>query len=186
VAASDAGPVMREVSCTSTGIWYETDSGFFVQLPYPPPASELPKMTAAEQLEWGLRYLSESYGPRSWETYNRGAWGMSRRAIEAQFTDPDEWTAEVARDKLHVERGIIRATKQSRPIYNGSLTRVSVVATVLVEGRLVRLEAIVGDLWGNEIPDRQVVERADAILEKIADILEPLGLEIRAGVWTDA
>jgi hypothetical protein len=53
---------MREVSRTSTGIWYESRLGGFFQLPYPPAPRGWAKLSMAEQIEWGLRFMRERYG----------------------------------------------------------------------------------------------------------------------------
>ena len=94
--------------------------------------------------------------------------------ICARFSEPDEWAAEIIRDRDLVERQIVRVTKTARPVMDGAATR-PVVASAIVEGRIVMLETCVGDLWGMAA-DEEVQERASRIARELED-------ELRAPAW---
>ncbi|HTZ62678.1 MAG TPA: hypothetical protein VMB51_01085 [Solirubrobacteraceae bacterium] len=115
---------------------------------------------------------------------------MSKRTITAHYTEPQEWLAEIRRDAELVERRIVRVCKTGRPVFEGTLTRVSVEASAIIEGRVVRLLTVCGDLWGTggrreDDPDRQVQEKASSLVRELESELRDAGLEIRAGLWVD-
>jgi len=102
------------------------------------------------------------------------------------FTEPNEFVAEIARDHARglVERGIARVTKVGRPVMNGTITRVSVQAAAIVDGRCVRLQCECGDLWGM-VEDEQVQRRATEFVRELESELLDAGLEPRAGLYED-
>jgi len=82
--------------------------------------------------------------------------------ICARFSEPDEWAAEIIRDRDLVQREIARVTKTARPAMDAAATRAHVLASAIVEDRIIMLETYVGDLWG-AASDEQVQERASRI-----------------------
>jgi hypothetical protein len=102
------------------------------------------------------------------------------------FTEPGEFVAELARDHSRrlVERGIVRVTKVGRPAMNGTITRVSVEAAAIVDGRCVRLRCACGELWGMD-GDDQVQRRASELVRELESRLLDGGLELRAGLYDD-
>ena len=107
---------------------------------------------------------------------------MRQSLIRARFTEPNEWATEISCDRDLVERQIARVTKTARPVLDGAATRAHVVASAIVEGRIILLEACVGDLWGMA-DDEQVHKRATRIVRELQEELLDAGLEVRAGIW---
>ena len=105
---------------------------------------------------------------------------------DVMFTEPGEFVAELARDHADglVERGIVRVTKVGRPAMNGTITRVSVEASAIVDHRCVRLRCLCGDLWGMD-GDEQVQLRASELVHELESQLLDAGLELRAGLYDD-
>jgi len=103
------------------------------------------------------------------------------------FTEPNEFVAEIIRDHQRrlVVRGIVRATKVGRPAMNGVVTRVTVEAAAVVDGRVVRLRTPVGDLWRLD-GDEQVRARASELVRQLESELLDGGLEVRAGLYDEA
>jgi hypothetical protein len=85
--------------------------------------------------------------------------------ICARFSEPDEWAAEIIRERDTVERKIAQVTKTGRPMMDGATIRAHVVASAIVEGRIILLETCAGDLWGMAT-DEQVQERASRIARR--------------------
>ena len=102
------------------------------------------------------------------------------------FTEPNEFVAEIARGHARglVERGIVCVTKVGRPAMNGTMTRVTVEAAAIVDGRCVRLRSVCGDLWGMD-GDEQVQRRAGELVHQLESELLDAGLELRAGLYAD-
>lgn len=105
--------------------------------------------------------------------------------ICARFSEPSEWAGEIIRDRDLVERQIARVTKTARPVMNGAATRAHVVASAIVEGRIITLETCVGDLWGMAA-DEEVQDLASRIVAELEDQLDDAGLEVRGGIWESA
>ena len=105
-----------------------------------------------------------------------------RSMIWGRFSEPDEWAAEIIRDRDLVEREIARVTKTARPAMDGAATRAHVVASAIVEDRIIVLETYVGDLWG-AASDEQVQERASRIARELQNELHAPGLDVRGGIW---
>lgn len=99
-----------------------------------------------------------------------------------RFNEAKEFLAELAKDRDHVERRIVRLTNLYRPSPRvPSIQHLSVVVTTRVGRELVRLEAYCGDLW-NLGRDQSALDKAKAIHQIIEDGCASLGLEVRAGV----
>jgi hypothetical protein len=102
------------------------------------------------------------------------------------FTEPGEFVADITREHSRglVERGIVRVTKVGRPAVNGTITRVTVEAAAIVDGRCVRLRCCCGELWGMDA-DEQVQGRATELVRELERQLRDAGLELRAGLYDD-
>ena len=105
--------------------------------------------------------------------------------ICARFSEPSEWAGEIIRDRELVERQIARVTKTARPAMDRAATRAHVVASAIVEGRIILLQTCVGDLWGMAA-DEEVQERASRIVGQLEHELDAAGLEVRGEVWESA
>ena len=84
-----------------------------------------------------------------------------------------------------MEHQIARVTKTARPVMDGAATRAHVVASAIVEGRIIMLETCVGDLWGMAA-DEEVQERASRIVSHLEHELNAAGLEVPGGIWESA
>jgi hypothetical protein len=67
---------------------------------------------------------------------------------------------------------------------NGTITRVTVEAAAIVEGRCVRLRHPCGDLRGMDA-DEQVQRGASDLVRQLESELLDGGLEVRAGVYEE-
>lgn len=102
-----------------------------------------------------------------------------------RFNDANEFLKELAKDRDHVERRIVRLTNLYRPSQRvPSIQHLSVVATTRVGRELVRLETYCGDLW-NLGRDQSVLDKAKVLHQTIEDGCASLGLEVRSGVLDD-
>jgi hypothetical protein len=106
---------------------------------------------------------------------------MSATPITVSFNDPDEFLEEVRRDKDKIARGILRLTVRRR--YGEPFVTVSVVATIVIEGTVVKLEHRVGEAFVGDEKAHGLATKTQAILDKISDAAKGLGLEVRAGVY---
>ena len=102
--------------------------------------------------------------------------------IYALFTEPNEWISEIIRDRDLVERQFARVTKTARPVLDGAATRADVVASAIVEGRIILLETCVGDLWGMAA-DEQVQERASRIVARARGRAAQRRCRGARGIW---
>jgi hypothetical protein len=109
---------------------------------------------------------------------------MKTTIVVGRYTQPDEFLRDLEADKDDVERGIVRLTTVRRPSGpNGALTRISVEAGAIIEGRPVLLEHTVGELWDHHTNDSEVKVRTTEVVEAIAAGVADLGLQLRAGVF---
>ena len=103
-----------------------------------------------------------------------------------KFTDAAEFVAELTLDGNLVERGIVRLTVVTRPareVVLPEMRHLSVVATALVGGHIVRMDRYCGKLWGVPDADTKVAALAREVQELIEGFCEEAGLEVRAGLF---
>ena len=84
-----------------------------------------------------------------------------------KFNDPEDFLAELAKDKEKVDRGIVRLVYSFTPTkVSPNIQHLSVVATALVGTQVYRLETYCGDLWRIEGQgtDRESYEEACAVV----------------------
>jgi hypothetical protein len=101
--------------------------------------------------------------------------------LTVSFNDPDEFLEEVRKDHDRVDRAILRLTVRRR--YGEPFVTVSVVATAVIEGTVVRLEHRIGDAFVGDEKSNGLAAKTKTVLGKLADAAKPLGLEVRAGVY---
>lgn len=101
--------------------------------------------------------------------------------IVVSFHDLEEYLAELRIDKDRIDRGILRVTVRRR--YGSPFVTVSVVATVTVEGVLVKLEHRVGEAFAGDEKANGLTDKAQATLNTLTDAGKSLGLDVRAGVF---
>lgn len=103
------------------------------------------------------------------------------RVLTVRFTDPDEYLAEVERDVFLVERKVMRLSKVTKPTAVGAYKLLIVRAGVIVEGRPILFERLVGTLWGFD-SDQAELEKADELQRKLEARATELGLDVRPGI----
>jgi hypothetical protein len=118
--------------------------------------------------------------------------GASWMPAAARFTQPQEFAAEVRRDKRAVHRGLVRLTFQSRADCDVPYNELFVVAGYLLDSgpggwQLVELRHLCGPLW-HLGDDQEVQRRADSTYATIEQAIADAGLECRPGqlVLTDS
>ena len=80
-----------------------------------------------------------------------------------------------------MKREIAQVTKTARPVMDGATTRTHLLASAIVDGRIITLETYVGALWG-AASDEQVQERASRIVRELENELHAPGLDARGGI----
>jgi len=104
--------------------------------------------------------------------------------MKIQFHDPEEFLDEIERDLCQVRNHRLRVTRLIRNHPEGlPVTHVSVVATCVVDGFIVRLDAATGSAVRNH--DEAVMDRTIALMARIEKRAHGLGLEIRPGIFQD-
>lgn len=97
------------------------------------------------------------------------------------FNDVHEYLTELGRDRDRVDRRILRVTVGRR--YGAAFVTVSVVATALVEGVVVRLDRVVGEAFVGDEQGAGLAARTQTLLDELTEGGQALGLEVRAGVY---
>lgn len=104
-----------------------------------------------------------------------------------RFSDVDEFIDELRKDFIHIEHGIVRVTRTWRPSRETpAIQHVSVVATAIVRGHIVRFERCFGDDWGPNFagPSRDAILRgSEEALRTLEDYCQKAGLHFRAGIF---
>ena len=101
--------------------------------------------------------------------------------ITVSFYDLGEYLAELRLDKDRIDRGILRVTVRRR--YGSPFVTVSVVATVTVEGLLVKLEHRIGEAFAGDEKANGLTDKAQVALDTLTEAGKSLGLDVRAGVF---
>lgn len=102
-----------------------------------------------------------------------------------RFHHADEFLAELALDTDQIERKIVRTTYRND--YQQPFTAVSVVASAIVAGHVVTLEQRCGNYMNRDDTDgKEVLDRADKVIEEVRRGAAKLGMEVRAGVFVAA
>ena len=102
--------------------------------------------------------------------------------IGVRFNAPDEFMAEMAAEVQRIEDKLVRVTLSWRSADH--VVAWSVVATLVVAGRIVRLNAACGDYFsGDSVEAEKARTKANATADAIRAEGVRLGLETRAGVF---
>jgi hypothetical protein len=101
--------------------------------------------------------------------------------LTVSFHDPGEFIEEISRDKDRIERNILRLTVRRR--YGEPFITISVVATVVIEGTIVKLEHRIGEAFAGDEKNTAMAAKTQAVLDKLSAAAKGLGLEVRAGVY---
>jgi len=103
----------------------------------------------------------------------------------ARFTQPQEFAAELRRDKRAVHRRLVRLSLQSRANLDAPYNELFVIAGYLLDSgpggwQLVELRHLCGPLWGLG-NDEEVQRSADATYATVEQAIADAGLECRPG-----
>lgn len=105
--------------------------------------------------------------------------------ITVKFNEPDEFIDEIRREKDSLEGRILRITNQYRQSKSLPLHYVSVIATALARGQIIRMEKYVGETAGMGEEDKKTVNRAGSVQDDLKTAAAEMGLEVRAGIYQD-
>lgn len=107
-----------------------------------------------------------------------------------KFNDPDEFLAELERDRAWIEDDIVRVTQQLTPAGAPHLHRLAVVATAIVRTptdrrTIVQLVAVQGT-YIDDTPEKNKIQKlAAGLLTRIDEELTKMDCDIRAGVYQE-
>lgn len=97
------------------------------------------------------------------------------------FNSSSEFLHEVERDRLDVDRKVMRVTfRFSRDI---PISSVAVVATAVIAGHVVELVERIGSYMAETVEEKRVLASAEATAKRIEDAAVSYGLEVRRGTF---
>jgi hypothetical protein len=99
-----------------------------------------------------------------------------------EFETPEQFLAELSKDRRFVDRKIVRVASQRRGSFMSSAVAVTVVGTARVGSDLYRVECVCGGLCGVEASDRLVITQVRKQLKNLRAGCTGLGLDVRSGV----
>lgn len=97
------------------------------------------------------------------------------------FNDPDEFLDEIRKDQDRIDRKILRVTVRRR--YGEPFVTISVVATAMIEGLIVKLEHRIGESFPGDEKANGISTKTQAILDKLTEAGKSLELDLRTGVY---
>lgn len=100
-----------------------------------------------------------------------------------RFGHVDEFVEELRRDAGAVDRGVVRLTFRTTFEAPDPTRSVAVLASAVVAGHVLRLEARCGSFFPDTDEAAAVVARAEESAEEIRKTAESLGLHVRPGVF---
>jgi hypothetical protein len=99
------------------------------------------------------------------------------------FNLPAEFLVELEQGQQLVRRGIVRIPRLYRTSsFSPVIRHLSVVATALIGGDVVRCESDCGDLWQMADHDTATLTKAGQVCRALEDGCARLGLQVRAGI----
>jgi hypothetical protein len=105
--------------------------------------------------------------------------------IFVRFTNADEFLDELRAEAGRIEDKVVRVVCSRRAVPGHTIFRV--IATVLVAGRIVRLDRECGEfMFPDSDESRAVIDQTNAIAQTIRTVATGLGLEVRTGVYEAA
>src|SRR5713226_8945708 len=105
--------------------------------------------------------------------------------MRVTFSYVEEFLAELALDAHLVEEGIVRVTLRYQPIQDAPLVALSVVAGVVVGGKIVEVRHQIGNcFWPPSTEqDTTLQTKAREVRDRIVSHAQALKLVVRAGVF---
>ncbi len=98
-----------------------------------------------------------------------------------EFDSPDEFLAELQKDRQHVDRAIVRISQWRRAIAMSPILCLSVVATARVGPDVYRLDIFCGALCGIPESDQRALDQQAEVVAGLKLGCTNLGLDVRAG-----
>jgi len=107
--------------------------------------------------------------------------------IMVRFNDEGEFEEEL-RQAGPPEDLVLRLTKQwTRTSVSPAIQRVTVIATYVRDGKIIKLERYCGDDWGHhDSTTKATHSKADGIMFDLTKTAQDLGLKVRAGIYEEA
>ena len=106
--------------------------------------------------------------------------------MRVKFSAADEFVQELYQERGRVEDGILRLTFCYQQSKHAPLTYMSVVAGVIVRGKIIELQQYVGQVIDTPAPhegSNRVKAKAEIIRANIKVKARDLELEVRAGMF---
>src|SRR5262245_61544768 len=105
--------------------------------------------------------------------------------MRVTFSSVEEFLAELALDAHLVEDGIVRVTLRYQPVPDAPLVDLSVVAGVIVAGKIIEVHHQIGNCFWPPSPDQDKTLQTTAweIRDRIVCTVRELHLSVRAGVF---
>jgi len=101
--------------------------------------------------------------------------------MTVMFHAPDEFLEELLRDRTRIDRQILRITVRHR--YGEPFTTVSVIASAIVEGSIVKLQQRIGENFMAEPTSEALNRKVQAALDHLIAAAKTLELDVRTGVY---
>lgn len=101
----------------------------------------------------------------------------------ARLSNVDEFLSELSRDAEQVERRIVRLACRNRSECGGAYTRVTVLASAIVAGRVLRLERECGSYMFADRDGVPILAAAGEAMDRVQGEAARLGLDVRGGVF---
>lgn len=104
-----------------------------------------------------------------------------------KFNETDEFVNELTKDANKVERSIVRIV--FRTSFDSGIPHIHIltlVASAVVDGHVVRLERRCGSFWKETEEQKKVVEFAESHADRIRSACAEMKLEVRSGVFEAA
>lgn len=107
-----------------------------------------------------------------------------------KFDDPDEFLAELERDRPWIEDDIVRVTRHLAPVMEHGVFRSTVIATAIVRTpsdrrTILQFSAVQGTYRKGEISQRSADNAAEKLTARLTDKLDGMQCDIRPGAYQD-
>lgn len=108
---------------------------------------------------------------------------MKKPIFKVHFYHVDEFLEELSKDVSKIDRKIVRTTyRQKSSSITPNIKQLSVSAGTVIDGYLIELNVVVGELWGHRSEHEDaVMTKADEILKRVEAFCVDHGLGVRAG-----
>jgi len=110
---------------------------------------------------------------------------MKKPIFKVHFHHVDEFLQELKKDVDRIDGKIVRTThrEKSAPI-TPNIKQLAISAGAVIDGYLIELNEVVGDLWGHRSENEDaVIAKADEIIKRIEEFCLVNDLEIRTGIF---